>query len=214
MLEFAKTIPFTFAALFPVLNPLGGAVTFLTLAMGFPEKELRTLAFKVAVNAFILLTVVLITGSWVLRFFGITLPIVRVAGGMVVAYIAWGLLTRPNALHTQQSTNMTNKDPNDIAFFPLTMPTTAGPGSIAVTLTVGAHQFSKSITETVLSQLGGIIGILLACITVFICYRYAYFITRSIGKNGTHAIMRISAFINLCIGIQIVWTGINALLQQ
>src|SRR5579863_8425716 len=126
MFEFAETIPFTFAALFPVLNPLSGAVTFLTLAMGFPERALRQLAFKVAVNTFILLTLVLITGSWVLRFFGITLPVVRIAGGMVVAYIAWGLLTRPHlqaSTQSQSSTVSSDRDPNDLAFFPLTMPT-------------------------------------------------------------------------------------------
>lgn len=99
MLELIKAIPFSYAAIFPVLNPLGSAVIFLTLTKGATPIALRKLAFKVAVNTFILLLVILLTGSWILQFFGITVPVVEIGGGLVVAYIGWNTLNPATEAH-------------------------------------------------------------------------------------------------------------------
>ena len=100
-----------------------------------------------------------------------------------------------------------------LAFYPLTMPITAGPGCIAVTLTISAHETSAhSWMNTLFGQAGAVIGILLSAGTVYICYRYAEAITRKLGSNGTNVIIRLSAFINFCIGLQITWHGISALM--
>ena len=95
MLQLFQAIPFAFAAIFPVLNPLGSAVIFLTLAPDLTEPEYRQLALRITINTIILLVAVLIAGSWVLRFFGISLPVVQIGGGLVVAYIGWNLLNKP-----------------------------------------------------------------------------------------------------------------------
>ncbi len=213
MFELIQAIPFSYAALFPVLNPLGSAVIFLTLTVGFSAQDISKLALKVAINTFVLLVVVLFTGAWILRFFGIDIAVVQVGGGLVVAYIGWTLLNQSSSNNTTSVvTTRDEKDANDLAFFPLTMPITAGPGCIAVTLTVGAHEVGKHIEQTLLGQFGAVIGILLAAATVYLCYRYASRLTQFLGTTGTQAIMRLSAFINLCIGLEIIWHGVQGLM--
>lgn len=210
MLELIQAIPFSYAAIFPVLNPLGSAVIFLSLARGASEQDLRRLAFKVASNTFVLLMVVLLTGSWILKFFGLTIPIVEVGGGLVVAYIGWSQLNAADDGEKHESENVrSKKDINSMAFFPLTMPLTAGPGCIAVTLTIGAHSIA---TAVLLTQIGICLGILLAAITVYLCYGYADRIMRTLGTSGTQVILRLSSFILLCIGLQIVWKGVHTLM--
>lgn len=210
MLELIQAIPFSYAAIFPVLNPLGSAVIFLSLARGASEQDLRRLAFKVATNTFVLLMVVLLTGSWILKFFGLTIPIVEVGGGLVVAYIGWSQLNAADDGEKHENENVrSKKDINRMAFFPLTMPLTAGPGCIAVTLTIGAHSIARAV---LLTQIGICLGILLAAITVYVCYGYADKIMRTLGTSGTQVILRLFSFILLCIGLQIVWKGVHTLI--
>ncbi len=213
MFELIQAIPFSFAALFPVLNPLGSAIIFLTFTQSLSEPAIQKLALKIAINTFFLLVVVLLTGSWILRFFGITIPVVQIGGGLVVAYIGWTLLNQSNGSNSNSPAKASNEEEaNQLAFFPLTMPITAGPGCIAVTLTIGAHEFTHHITTTLLGQAGAVIGILLAALSIFFCYRYADRLTNKLGVSGKQVIMRLSAFINLCIGIEIIWHGVQALL--
>lgn len=213
MFEFTQAIPFSFAALFPVLNPLGSAFIFLSIAGGLSSSGINKLAIRVAVNTFVLLVVVLFTGSWILRFFGITIPIVQVGGGMVVSYIAWTLLNQ-SSKSTSNASSIINseKEVDDMAFFPLTMPITAGPGCIAVMLAVSAHEVvRKSFILTLLGQLGVVVGTGLLALSVYFCYRYAARINVIFGKSGTQVIIRLAAFVNLCIGLQIIWHGLSNL---
>ncbi len=217
MYDLAQAIPFTYAALFPVLNPLAGAMIFLNFTHGLPESTTNTMAKKIGVSTFVLLVIVLLTGSWILRFFGITIPIVEIGGGLVVASIAWKLLNQPvsvtNVDAQLASVNKDEKSITEMTFFPLTMPITAGPGCIAITLTIGAHEMHNALTRSIMGEIGAILGILLASITVWVCYRYADDLSRKLGQSGTRVIMRLSAFINMCIGLQIIWNGIQALLH-
>lgn len=211
-----QAIPFSFAALFPVLNPFGSAVIFLAMTLGASQQELNTLSLKIAINTFILLVVVLLTGSWILRFFGITVPIVQIGGGLVVAYIGWTMLNQSNHKDSNQVAAQSNdkdidKNVKDMAFFPLTMPITAGPGCIAVTLTIGAHEMQHSLSATAFNLLGAIIGIALSAVVVFVCYRYTNRLTQRLSAAGIQVIMRLSAFINLCIGLAIIWHGVQGL---
>ncbi len=217
--DFFQAIPFSYMALFPVLNPLGCALIFLTLTIGAPDAVLKTLCKRIAINTFILLAVVLLIGTYILSFFGITVAIVQVAGGIVVAYIGWSLLnqapdTTSGGSNVAENPSEIKKSLLDKAFYPLTMPITAGPGCIAVTLTIGAHETSSGYHATLLGQCGAAVGIMLCAATVFLCYRYAQRITTKLGENGTHVIMRLSAFINFCIGLQITWHGIVSLIRS
>lgn len=211
MLELIQAIPFSFAALFPVLNPLGSALIFLSLTAGLSEHQQTKLAGKIALNTFSLLVIVLLTGSWILRFFGITLPIVQIGGGLVVAYIGWTLLNKDNGKTLGTTVTTDYNEVKNQAFYPLTMPITAGPGCIAVTLAIGAHDVGRLQTHPEFALLGSIIGIFLASILVFLCYRYAYRLTHRLGPARTQVIMKLAAFINLCIGLEIMWHGVRAL---
>lgn len=213
MLELFQAIPFSFAALFPVVNPIGSSVIFMSIAHGSTSQELNKLSFKVALYVAILLTVVLFTGSWILRAFGISIPIVLIGGGLVLAYIGWQLLNQPSENTTSANNNAcTDQEADSMAFFPLTMPVTAGPGCIAVAIALGAHSMTRHWNSTLLGQIGNTIGILLISISVYFCYRYTHVITQKLGNAGTEVIMRLAAFLNLCIGLELMWHGIRYLL--
>ena len=211
MSEALNTFLLVYAALFPIVNPVGGAPIFLGLTRHLGDAERHALARKVAVGGFLLLLGSLLMGSHVLGFFGITLPVVRVAGGIVVSAFAWKLLHQGQKLEDQRGAAAVPMAPVD-AFYPLTMPLTVGPGSISVAITLGSARPAAADLAH-LAQLGGaaLAGLLAVAATIFLCYRYAERITLALGERGTNVLVRLSAFILLCIGIQIIWNGWRAL---
>jgi multiple antibiotic resistance protein len=206
-------IPMTYAALFPVLNPLGFAFVFLALTDRLSGEARKRLSRKIAINTFVLLTLVLWVGEWVLRFFGVTIPIVQIAGGLVVSSIGWILMNQSgDADASKGKAIMTEKEADEQAFFPLTMPLTAGPGCIAVALTIGAHESFNAINPALASKMGAMVGIFLAALTVYFSYAYADRITHKLGTAGTKVITKLSAFIIFCIGLTIFWHGLRELI--
>jgi multiple antibiotic resistance protein len=172
------------------------------------------MAKAVAVNSFLLLIASALVGAYVLDFFGVSIPAVQVAGGMVVCAIAWSLLNNPNspaALSRASAPTMAAEELHQRAFYPLTMPLTVGPGSISVALTLGANP-ERGVRSLIVTALGHAVGIVIVAVAVYLCYRYADRILRKLGTTGTGVVMRLSAFILLCIGVQIAWNGIHALL--
>jgi multiple antibiotic resistance protein len=211
---FLDTLLLSFAALFPIVNPVGGAPLFLGLTQFCTEKERRSLALRVATNSFFLLLGSLLVGSHVLQFFGISLPVVRIGGGLVVTSFGWKLLNsdeRPDGDHDAQK----NTSPVPDSFYPLTMPLTVGPGSISVAITLGSQR-PKDIAWMDLLQhdSAAILGILAIALSVWFCYRFAERTVARLGKTGTNVVVRLSAFIMLCIGIQILWGGVSALMAM
>ncbi len=202
-----------YAALFPIVNPLGNAPLFLRLTDGSTNAERSALALGVARNSFFLLLGSLLIGSHVLEFFGITLPVVRVAGGLVVAAFGWQLLHAPQVAGKDPTQTTGAMYPVD-AFYPLTMPLTIGPGSMSVAITLGSQRPSAVTDIEQLATLGGaaVAGLAAVAATIFVCYRFAGRIVALLGARGTDVLMRLSAFILFCIGIQIIWAGCSALL--
>lgn len=205
-----------YAALFPIVNPVGSAPLFLRMTRGRSEFERRALAQSVGRNSFFLLLGSLFIGSHVLEFFGITLPVVRIAGGLVVATFGWRLLHAPDEPDADRRNVDTNSAAPSDAFYPLTMPLTVGPGSISVAVTLGSQRPSGTTDITQLAMLGGaaIAGLAAISATIFVCYRYADRIILVLGPRGTDVMMRLSAFILFCIGIQIIWNGYSALMLR
>jgi multiple antibiotic resistance protein len=198
-----------YAGLFPIVNPVGGAPIFLGLTRHCTDEERNSLALRVTRNCFFLLLGSMLIGSYVLDFFGITLPIVRVAGGLVVTATAW------NLLQARDDEDRSSRDdpvaPTD-AFYPLTMPITVGPGTIAVAITLGSQR--PRVADLVdIATLGGaaLAGVIAISASIYICYRFAEGIVGSLGKDGTNVVVRLSAFILMCIGIEIIWNGYSAL---
>lgn len=202
-----------FAALFPVVNPLGSAPIFLSLTSDCTDQERSRLARGVAFNGFWLLLGSLILGSEILEFFGITVPVVRVAGGLLVTAMGWKLLnegTNPPEREAVKAEGRSQQRHD--SFYPLTLPLTVGPGSISVAITIGSHRSAAASVSHLLLLVGGAVaGIIAICITIFVCYRFAEQLARFLGQVGINVMVRLSAFILVCIGIQIAWSGISAL---
>jgi multiple antibiotic resistance protein len=200
-----------YAGLFPIVNPIGGAPIFLGLTRECTKQERNTLALWVALNSFALLLGSLFVGSYVLEFFGITLPIVRVAGGLVVAATGWNLLQTQNCAGGEGAGHPAVA-PTD-AFYPLTMPITVGPGSIAVAITLGSQRPRESLPEIALLVVAAVAGLIAIAATIYVCYRFAEGTVGALGAHGTNVLVRLSAFILLCIGIDILWSGYSALIH-
>ena len=211
--KFLNTILLVYAGLFPIVNPIGGAPVFLGLTASCSEAERNSLARRVSINSFLLLAGSLFIGSHVLEFFGITLPVVRIAGGLVLIAFGWKLLQSGADVESERSGNADTPSSAMDSFYPLTMPLTVGPGSMSVAIALGSQRPSGSLDLYQLALLAGaaVIGIVATAVTVYICYRYAERIIAMLGKSGTNVVVRLSAFILLCIGIQILWTGYSTL---
>src|SRR5947209_18095448 len=213
MTEFANAFLLVYAGLFPILNPVGSAPIFLGLTSSCTEGERNALARRVALNSVLLLAGSMFIGSHLLVFFGITLPVVRIAGGLVLIAFGWKLLHDGAGVEDRRSSEAAGQSTAIDSFYPLTMPLTVGPGSIAVAIALGSQRPAGPLTLSQLALLGGsaIAGIVALSLTVYVCYRFARRIIALLGGNGTNVVIRLSAFILLCIGIQILWTGYSAL---
>jgi multiple antibiotic resistance protein len=209
--DLINTFLLVYAGLFPIVNPIGGAPIFLGLTRQCTDQERNALALRVTCNSLFLLLGSLLVGSYVLEFFGITLPIVRVAGGLVVTATGWNLLQAGDPDDARNDHKPVT--PAD-GFYPLTMPITVGPGSIAVAITLGSQR-PKAADLAYIGLLGGaaVAGLVAIAATIYVCYRFAEGTVGALGENGTNVLVRLSAFILLCIGIGIIWNGYSALVH-
>jgi multiple antibiotic resistance protein len=204
----------TFAGLFPIVNPLESAPFFLGLTAGLPAGERRNLARKAATNGFALLLGSMALGPWLLEVFGIELPVVRIAGGLVVTALGWKLLNAEEVSEHAVGAGPQGAPGRRVgSFYPLTMPMTVGPGSMSVAITIGSR---KPAGFPQLSQLaehatGALLGVIAIGLSIYLAYRFAENIARVLGATGLEVLVRLSAFILMCIGIEIIWNGYSAL---
>jgi multiple antibiotic resistance protein len=203
-----------FPALISIINPLGGAFIFLGATASLPEDLRGALARWVAIHTFLILNASLWIGAYVLGFFGISLPVLRVAGGIVISLTAWKILyadeepSLHHPLHVEGA-----RDASRAAFFPLTMPVTAGPGTISVAIALGTNRPRGAGHLALFALEATIVTVLLSAI-VYALYRYADRLSRVIGPTGTNIVLRLTAFLLFCIGIQVAWTGAAELLAS
>jgi multiple antibiotic resistance protein len=214
LVHFGSIVMLAVGALLPIVDPLGGAPIYLAMTAGLSSAERTKMAKSVAINSFLLLVASVLIGAYVLDFFGLSIPSVQVAGGVVVCMVAWSLLNGPNAppaVDQNARQTVTPEDLSQRAFYPMTLPLTVGPGSISVALTLGANP-PEGFRQLLLTAFAHAVGILLVALGVYFCYRYADVILRKLGTTGTSVVVRLTAFILLCIGVQICWNGIHALI--
>ena len=195
-----------YAALFPVINPIGDTPAFLNLTQFCTSVQRHALARKVAIGSFFLLLGSMFVGSHVLGFFGLDLPIVQIGGGIVVATLGWKLLNTPMVPDARSADAFPSTLPD--AFYPLTLPLTVDPGAMSVAITIGSHHSKSADTEHLLllglAATAGLIGISL---TIYLCYRFGERLMLLVGRDVMKIVLRLSAFILFCIGIEIFWTG-------
>lgn len=204
-----------FAALFPVVNPLGDGPIFLNMVQGCSESVRRKLARTVSINSFFMLFGSMLIGPQLLLFFGISLPALKLAGGLVVIAMGWNLLNQKASSgdgSSASASGITDATADSSAFFPLTMPLTVGPGSIATAISIVAGSKSDEklhFIDQLPSIVGGLMGLIALSITIYFIYRESSSIQRIFGANGTIVLMRLFAFILLAIGVQIFLGGLE-----
>lgn len=217
MLEAAKSILLILSALFPIVNPLGGAPIFLTLTRSYSASARMTLSRKVAINSFVLLVCSCFVGTHILTFFGISIPVVQVGGGLIVISNGWAMLNRRDDDEPPREGDVHKRvaprDEFKSAFYPLTLPLTVGPGSISVAITLGANM-SPQHGWHLLRILSILIGSAIVAASIFLCYGFADRLARVVGTTGMSVIMRLSSFLLVCIGVQIMWNGVKALVDS
>jgi multiple antibiotic resistance protein len=217
--ELWKHFALGFSALLPVVNPLGSALVFLGLVGLQPPAVYKSLARQIAINMVFYFAVIELIGSYLLTFFGISIPIVQLGGGLVVASMGWSVLNQPDNNTSKESKGTQTANENistswaDKTFYPLMFPMTAGPGCLVVMLTLSAHATGMTLAENLLARAGLMIAVLGLAILVYLCYAYAPQITQKIAPSTAHGILQVIAFILFCIGVQIAWNGLDALLK-
>lgn len=204
-----------FPALFSIVNPPGAAFIFNEAAGGFSQPDRIRIANRVALYSLLVMLASLWGGAYVLNFFGISLGALRIAGGAVVALRAWDLLMAPErqeARKTEQAGQSSGRV-EDVAFFPLTLPFTTGPGTISVCVALGAER--PHGTPSVLYFFLGVSAAAAAIAAiVWLAYRSADRIAAQIGGPARRTVARLSAFLLLCIGTQIMINGLTEVLGE
>lgn len=205
MADFIQIVITTYAALFPICNPLGNAPIFLSITDGEKRATRAAQALKGSLYVFLILAGFLIAGTFILSFFGISLPGVRIAGGFVVATVGMNLLRSAHHQTQQPDEKSEAEDKPDISFTPLALPLIAGPGAIAVVMT----RSTENPHLLSMATLAALTGILLLSLTCWIVLREADKVLSVLGVNGANALTKIMAFLLLCIGVQLIIDGIR-----
>jgi multiple antibiotic resistance protein len=196
--------------LLPIINPLSSAPVFVATA-GRSEHVVRMLARQVAINSWFVLIGSMLVGSHVLALFGISLPIVRIGGGVLVCATAWRMLNRrdDDDVHvaaTEEAVDLPEAEIVRRSFFPITFPLTTGPGTIATAIALGA-QIPRTPVLYLVGVVVAVAGTAATALVLYYTFRHAGTVLNWLGPIGSLVMMRLIAFILLCIGIQIMWTG-------
>jgi len=213
MAQLLKSTILILTTLFPIVNPLGGAPLFLSLTHYYSTEERKILSRRIAMNSIFLIVGSYFIGTHILAFFGISLPVVQVGGGLVLVSAGWAMLKQKDDDSTKADVHRSvgAQDLSTKAFYPLTLPLTVGPGSISVAITLGANEPHSQI---VFSIIGSVLGAVLIAASVYICYAFADRLAKVLGETGMSVILRLSSFLLVCIGVQIIWNGLSTLLKS
>jgi len=215
-LPFLHLIFIGFLSLFPAVNPIGSAFIVDPLLNGLNLQERKKAAKKVALYCLTICTVSALIGSWILKLFGISIPIVQLAGGIMICRMGWQLLTSDDDIKGSKETAQPDRSAGDIEnflFYPVAFPMTTGAGTISVLLTLSAHENENGLMDHVLNLGALFIAIVLMCLLIYICYANAPRLIHRLGPRGEQIVNRLSAFLVFCIGMQIASAGIRALLK-
>ena len=215
-----STFLFAFASFIPVLNPFGGAMFFLALTPNIDDETRKMMVNRivfysmiimlVSLYSMIIMLVSLFAGHLILSFFGISMGVLRVGGGLVLISAGWKALneaTHDDTENTSIEPPKSRKKLLSMAFYPITLPLTMGPGMIAVSTAIGTGMIGHGPANLV----GCLLATLATLLTVYVCYRYCDRVSQAVGATGADALSRVFAFILLCIGISILWQGFTEL---
>ncbi len=215
-LPFLHLVFIGFLSLFPAVNPIGSAFIVDPLLGALNMQERKNAAKKVAFYCFAICTISALIGSWILKLFGISIPIVQLAGGIMICRMGWQLLTSDNEIKGEKETAKPDRrvgDTDNILFYPVAFPMTTGAGTISVLLTLSAHENETGLLEHFMNLGALYIAILLICLLIYICYANTPRLIHRLGPRGEQIVNRLSAFLVFCIGMQIAYSGIRSLMK-
>jgi multiple antibiotic resistance protein len=199
----------SFPALISMVNPIGGALIFHGVVADRTPAVRAWLAGRVAFYGMLIILVSLWAGSYVLNFFGISLGALRIAGGLVIATRAWALLTAPEVHEARKQKQAERADGAEVvAFYPLTMPFTTGPGTISVAVALGSERPASGV-GLLYFFVGVSVAAAAVAVSIWVSYRFADRVVGLLGPNGSRILTRLMAFLLLAIGIQILITGVE-----
>lgn len=216
-LAVARSFLFVLATMLPILNPAATAPIFLSMTDGASTATRTLLARRIARNMFWLMSGSMLVGSYVLDFFGISLSIVRIGGGLLLASVAWRLLGATPSTPDSRAALAEAFTPDHAhrqAFYPLTFPISCGPASISVAITVGVALHDVRLVMSLARMGGALLALALIGVLLYLAFRYGEHFLRLIGEAGTAVFLRLTAFILLCLGVQIVWDGVSELMLE
>ncbi len=198
-----------FSALFSIVNPFGGAIIYSQVTADRSHADRVALAWRIAAYAAIVMLTALWAGAPILSFFGISLAALRIAGGLVVAARAWELLLGPEQQEDRKQEQAAPASTTaDVAFFPLTMPFTTGPGTISVAIALSANGPVVGGTNASFF-VGASLAAIAVALSVGTCYASADRLVALLGKTRSRVVSRLAAFILLCVGVQILLLGVQ-----
>jgi multiple antibiotic resistance protein len=214
MIQVAKSILLVVSALFPIVDPIGGSPVFFSLTRDYSRETRKLLARRIAMDSFVLLVASFAIGSHVLSFFGISLPVVQVGGGLVVISTGWAILKEKDESDRRTvGRQVSCADVLRDAFYPLTLPLTVGPGSISVAITLGANA-PHNLGANLLGILAAAIGSAIVAVTIYLSYAFADKLGAILGPTGMNVILKLTAFLLVCIGVQILGNGTSQLVSS
>lgn len=207
---FLSAFVFAYTTLVPVINPFSGAMFFISLTRDVSERDRAYVAGQISIFCLIIMLVCLFAGHFILSFFGISVGALRVAGGCVLFAAGWSALNAPahdsSSEEPSKGKSYTRSQLKSMAFYPFTLPLTTGPGCIAVAVALGT-----SLPYDVPNIAGTVAAIIATMLTIWVCYRYSDRVSKAVGTAGADALARIMAFILICLGVSVFWTGFSEL---
>jgi len=198
-------------AILPIVNPLGAVPLVISVASHLPEKERLRQIRRACVYTFVLMSSFLVAGSLIMSFFGISIPGMRIAGGMIVAFLGFGMLF-PGADAGQGKVPQPGEIRHDIAFTPLAMPGLSGPGTFAVVMSLSSQASSRQGWDRIADFLGVATGVLAVAVISWSVLRAAEKFNRVLGATGMVALTRLMGFLMICIGVQFIIDGLSVVL--
>jgi multiple antibiotic resistance protein len=214
-LPFLHTVFIGFLSLFPAVNPVGSAFIIDPLLGDLSYSDRKRAAKKITLYCFAICVVSALVGSWIMRLFGISIPIVQLAGGVLICRMGWQLLTTDQVKGEKETAQPVRRpgDIDNLLFYPISFPMSTGAGTISVILTLAAHEDETDLLTHALNLGALFVAILLICVLIYICYANTARLIHRLGPRGEQIVNRLSAFLVFCIGMQIAYGGLRTLFK-
>lgn len=214
--QFIHNVFIGFIALFPVINPLGIAFIVNPFLEGTTRRERKRYVLRIALYTFYLCTITLFSGQWILQLFGLSVPVIRLAGGIMICKIGWDMLSGKDDDQQERAdihVDGGSKSIRDKLFYPITFPITSGAGTISVLFTLSSHSTEMGFKAYMLNNAAIMISVIAMCVLVYIMYLNTNKIIERIGEKNKVIVDKIFAFLIFAVGLSIALDGMMQFIE-